>query len=78
MKHPENTENYFTGGLLQTETADLRGDLGLNLFDARALCNAGSMSRGTSKEKKSSLTGLHDFCGIVRKVPGLPSFVLKT
>ena len=48
------------------------------MFDARALCNAGSMSRGTSKEKKSSLTGLHDFFGIVRKVPGLPSFVLKT
>lgn len=58
VKHSENTENYFTGGLLQTETADLMNFL---IFDARALRNAGSMSRGISKEKKSSLTGLHDF-----------------
>lgn len=48
VKHSENTENYFTGGLLQTETADL---MNFRIFDARALRNAGSMSRGISKEK---------------------------
>lgn len=31
MQHCENTENYFTGGFLQTETADLSGDLGSNV-----------------------------------------------
>ena len=76
MKHSENTENYF---LREVFTKPLTQEVTwIRMFDARALCNAGSMSRGISKEKKSSLTRLHDFFGIVRKVPGLPSFVLKT